>query len=103
MDNSDYKTVLDTIKIINKTFADFNDKTLTDIEEILEKVEEYKYPISIGIYGGIALFNLLGLISIFLIFVCECKCMSCLFHLFWNIEILFIIATFCLSAGLGNV
>ena len=102
LDNSDYKTVLDTIKIINKTFAYINDKTLTDIEEILEKVEEYKYPISIGIYGGIALFNLLGLISIFLIFVCECKCMSCLFHLFWNIEILFIIATFCLSAGLGT-
>ena len=38
----------------------------------------------------------------FFIFVCECKCMSCLFHLFWNIEIILIIGTFALSSGLGT-
>ena len=61
------------------------------------------YPYNSYIYfGGVAIFNLLGLLSMFLIFVCECKCMSCLFHTFWNIEIIFIIATFAISAVLGS-
>ena len=101
--NPDYSNAFDTIIKMHETFIDIKDDKLDDFEKKLKSVEDYKLPISLGIYGGIALFNLFGLISIFLIFVCECKCMSCLFHLFWNIEILLIIATFCLSACLGTL
>ena len=97
-----YDNALRTIDEMTKTFSDINNKTLKDLEEVLEKVYDKRLPTSIVIFGIIALFNLLGLISMFLIFVCECKCMSCLFHLFWNIEIILIIATFFLSACIGT-
>ena len=102
LDDRDYYKALRTIAEMGRTFNDINDNTLKDIEKILKKVYDNRLPTSIIIFGIIALFNLLGLISMFLIFVCECKCMSCLFHLFWNIEIILIIATFFLSACIGS-
>ena len=101
MNNPDYSNAKFFIEKMNETFSKINDNELKDIDKKLKKANDYKLHISIGIYGGIALFNLLGLVSMFLILVCESKYMSYLFHLFWNIEILLIIATFCLSAFLG--
>ena len=103
VNNPDYSDALDAINKMNETFSEIKENKLNCFDKILGKLKEHKLPIPLGIYGGIALFNLLGLISIFLVFVCECKCMSCLFHLFWNIEILLIIVTFCLSACLGTL
>ena len=95
-----YNDAKDDIERINDTFTEIIDNNLDDLEEIMKKMDN---PInSIVIFGGVGIFNLLGLLAMFILFVCECKCMSCLFHLFWNIEIIFIIATFFLSAILGS-
>ena len=100
-DNS-YNDAIQNIKRINNKLNEINDNQLEDLEKILKKMDDL-YPISsIVIFGGVGIFNLLGLLAMFLIFVCECKCMSCLFHLFWNIEIIFIIVTFFLSSILGT-
>lgn len=97
-----YKDEIATIDKMITTFEDINNKTLGDIEKIMEDLD-CLYPYNSYIcFGGVAIFNLLGLLSMFLIFVCECKCMSCLFHTFWNIEIIFIIGTFALSAVIGS-
>ena len=97
-----YKDEIATINKMISTFEDIKNKTLDDIEKVMKDLD-CLYPYNSYIYfGGVAIFNLLGLLSMFLIFVCECKCMSCLFHIFWNIEIIFIISTFALSALLGS-
>ena len=102
LDDIGYKEEIETIEKMISTFEDINNKTLGDIEKAMEDLD-CLYPYNSYIYfGGVAIFNLLGLLSMFLIFVCECKCMSCLFHTFWNIEIIFIIATFAISAVLGS-
>ena len=102
--NSDnfYNDAIQNIERINTTLNEIKNKSLEDLEIILKKMDDL-YPISsIVIFGGVGIFNLLGLLAMFLIFVCECKCMACLFHLFWNIEIIFIIVTFFLSSILGT-
>ena len=97
-----YKEPIEKINTMISIFEDINNKTLDDLEDSLKKFEDlYPYN-SIILFGGVAIFNLLGLLAMFLIFVCECKCMSCLFHLFWNIEIIFIIVTFGLTSIIGS-
>jgi hypothetical protein len=102
LNREDYNNELEIIQNLNETFTEIKEENFNDFEDVLKVFDDTGLYISIGIFGGIALFNLLGLISMFFIFVCECKCMSCLFHLFWNIEIILIIGTFALSSGLGT-
>jgi hypothetical protein len=102
LDRREYYDGLANIENMNVTFTNIKEKNFKDIEDFLKIFDDSGLYISIGVFGGIALFNLLGLISMFFIFVCECKCMSCLFHLFWNIEIILIIGTFALSSGIGS-
>ena len=85
------------------TFEDIKNKTLNDTEKIMKHADNLDIYNSLIGFGGIALFNFLGLLSMFLIFVCQCKCMSCLYHIFWNIEIIFIICTFFISAIIGSL
>ena len=92
-----------TIEKMISTFEDIKNENLNDTEKIMKHVDKlYIYNSLIG-FGGIALFNFFGLLSMFLIFVCQCKCMSCLYHIFWNIEIIFIICTFFISAIIGSL
>jgi len=101
LDEDTYKEPIEKINTMISIFEDINNKTLNDLEDSMKKTEDlYPYN-SIILFGGVAIFNLLGLLAMFLIFVCECKCMSCLFHFFWNIEIIFILVTFGLSALIG--
>ena len=83
-------------------FDTINNKNLSDIEKIMKKVDDLSPFNSIIFFGFIGIFNLFGLIIMLFIFVCEFKYMNCLFNLFWNLEILFIIITFFLSAILGS-
>ena len=85
------------------TFEDIKSETLNDTEKIMKHVDHLDIYNSLIGFGGIALFNFFGLLSMFLIFVCQCKCMSCLYHIFWNIEIIFIICTFFISAIIGSL
>ena len=92
---------LTKVESIKETFDNINNETLDDIEKYIDKWDEF-YPYnSIIIFGGLLIFNLLALISLFFLFVCNCKCISCCFNFFWNIEIIFIIATFFLSSLIG--
>ena len=84
-------------------FEDIKSETLNDTEKIMKHVDHLDIYNSLIGFGGIALFNFFGLLSMFLIFVCQCKCMSCLYHIFWNIEIIFIICTFFISAIIGSL
>ena len=84
-------------------FEDIKSETLNDTEKIMKHVDHLDIYNSLIGFGGIALFNFFGLLSMFLIFVCQCKCMSCLYHIFWNIEIIFIICTFFISAIIGTL
>jgi hypothetical protein len=103
LDPNKYRDEIATIEKMISTFEYINDTTLDDTEKVMQDLD-CLYPYNSYIcFGGVALFNLLGLLSMFLIFVCECKCMSCLFHTFWNLEIIFIIATFAISAFLGSL
>jgi len=103
LDPNKYRDEIATIEKMISTFEYINDTTLNDTEKLMQDLD-CLYPYNSYIcFGGVALFNLLGLLSMFLIFVCECKCMSCLFHTFWNLEIIFIIATFAISAFLGSL
>ena len=83
-------------------FDTINNKNLSDIEKIMKKVDDLSPFNSIIFFGFIAIFNFLGLIIMLFIFVCEFKYMNCLFNLFWNLEILFIIISFFISAILGS-
>ena len=85
------------------TFEDIKSETLNDTEKIMKHVDHLDIYNSLIGFGGIALLNFFGLLSMFLIFVCQCKCMSCLYHIFWNIEIIFIICTFFISAIIGSL
>ena len=85
------------------TFEDIKNENLNDTEKIMKHVDKLDIYNSLIGFGGIALFNFLGLLSMFLIFACQCKCMSCLYHIFWNIEIIFIICTFFISAIIGTL
>ena len=75
-----------------------NKKHLDTIEKIMSKWDKLNPYILIPFFAGLFFFNLFSLISLFFLFVCNCKCMSCFFHFFWNIEIILIIVTFFLSS-----
>ena len=98
--NEDQKSI---VQQMISTFEDIKSETLNDTEKIMKHVDHLDIYNSLIGFGGIALFNFFGLLSMFLIFVCQCKCMSCLYHIFWNIEIIFIICTFFISAIIGSL
>ena len=94
---------LEKVETLQKTFEKINNKTLEDIECFMETWDKYYPYSSIIIFGGVLIFNFLSLICLFSYFACNCECICCLFHLFWNLEIIFIIATFLLSSVLGSL
>ena len=102
IEKGNYESSLEKVSNMIDTLKEIKNKTLDDIEEILKAIDDYGIYIPIATFGGMGAFTLLILLSIFMIFVCECKCMSCLFHLFWNLEIILIIFTFASAAVLGS-
>ena len=102
IDKNIYKEELEIIQKMNETFEDIKSNTLEDMEKIMDKIDDLYPNNSFLFFGGIALFNLLALLAMFLIFVYQCKCMSCLYHTFWNLEMIFIICTFFIAAILGG-
>lgn len=101
--NDERSSSLEKVETIQKTFEKINNKTLEDIECFMETWDKYYPYSSIIIFGGVLIFNFLSLICLFSYFACNCECICCLFHLFWNLEIIFIIATFLLSSVLGSL
>ena len=85
-------------------------KTFTDIDDILDKIESKmkcfdKY-FKLGLYVlffAILVFCLLGILTLSLYFICNIDCIKCLFHLFWNIEMLIILVTLLVGASFGII
>ena len=96
--------LIDAGEKINSTSEVFNEiknNTLDDIEEVMVYFDKY---CKLGLYVlfiAIAVFSLFGLITLTAYFVCNCNCISCLFHLFWNIEMLIILITMLAGIGFG--
>ena len=88
---------------ISDTFRSIKDDTLENIENIMEKVDKYFKLSFIGLISVILLFCFLGLLALIIYFTCNCECISCLYHIFWNIEMIIIIITLLVGICFGII
>ena len=104
-DNSDFIDYLEipgkNISLMSDSINNIKNNTLDDIEEIMKYFDKEG---KLGLYllfCAIALLCLIGLLTLSFYFVCNCNCIVCLFHLFWNIEMLIIIITILVGVCFG--
>ena len=106
-DNNDISTNLGKMKgqitSISSKFSDIKDNTLDSVEKIMEFIDCYYKLGMIILFAAIAAMCLLGILSLTPYFCCNYSCISCLYHLFWNIEMLVIIITLLIGVCLGIV
>ena len=89
------------INLTSEAINNLKNKTLDDVEEVMELFDKY---CKLGLYvllSAISVFCFLGLLTLTPYFVCDCKCISCLYHIIWNIEMLIILVTMLAGIGLG--
>ena len=91
------------IESMTKVFNDFKTKELDDIEKIMEKFDKYGKLGLFVLFSAIIAFCFLCLLILSSYFICNCNCMSCLYHIFWNIEMLIIIVTMLIGVCLGLI
>ena len=105
--NGEFKEELERskqkIESISETFKTIKDDTLDNIEKIMEKLDKYFKLSFIALFSVILLFCFLGLISLIIYFICNCECISCLYHVFWNIQMIIIIITLLVGISFGIV
>lgn len=105
--NNDISTNLEKMKVqitsISSKFSDIKDNTLDSVEKIMEFIDCYYKLGMIILFAAIAAMCLLGILSLTPYFCCNYSCISCLYHLFWNIEMLVIIITLLIGVCLGIV
>ena len=89
--------------LVSEPFNDIKNGTLVDIEKIMLKLDKYFILGLYGLFCIIGLFCLLGLITLTAYFACSCSCISCLFHLIWNIQMIIIIVIILVGICLGTV
>ena len=104
-DNTNFIKYLETpskkISLMSDSINNIKNNTLDDIEAIMEHFDNEG---KLGLYllfCVIALLCLIGLLTLSFYFVCNCNCIVCLFHLFWNIEMLIIIITILVGVCFG--
>ena len=90
-----------TIINVTKIFYEIKDNLLEKIEDQFTKFDKYFKLGLFFMFSAILGFCLLGLLSLTAFFVCHFNCVKCLFHLFWNIEMLIIIVTLLIGVGSG--
>ena len=105
--NSDSSSKLDSFKdkitSFSSEFASIKDNTFDSVENIMKNIDDY-YKLSIIIlFAALAGLCLLGMLTLVPYFCCNYGCISCLFHLFWNIQMLLIIITVLIAICLGVV
>ena len=91
------------IEKMTKVFNDFKTKELDDIEKIMEKFDKYGKLGLFVLFSAIIAFCFFCLLILSSYFICNCNCMSCLYHIFWNIEMLIIIVTMLIGVCLGLI
>ena len=89
------------IEQISETFNSIKDDALDEMEKIMKDLDNYCNLGLIALFCAIFLFSFLSLITLIIFFTCNCECISCLYHLFWNIEMFIIIETLLIGSILG--
>jgi hypothetical protein len=105
--NSDSSSKLDPFKdkitSFSSEFTSIKDKTFDSVENIMQKIDDYYKLATIILFSALAGLCLLGMLTLVPYFCCNYGCISCLFHLFWNIQMLLIIITVLIAICLGVV
>ena len=105
--NSESSSKLDPFKekitSFSSEFTSIKDKTFDSVENIMKKIDDYYKLATIILFSALAGLCLLGMLTLVPYFCCNYGCISCLFHLFWNIQMLLIIITVLISICLGVV
>ena len=107
VESGEFKNELESsgqkIESISETFKTIKDEALDNIENIMEKVDKYFKLSFIALFSVILLFCVLGLTTLIIYFICNCDCISCLYHIFWNIEMIIIIITLLVGVCFGII
>ena len=98
---NDLKKSAQTINSTSEAINNIKNETLDEIEDVMKIFDKYCKLSLYVLFFAIIAFSLLGLLTLTPYFVCNCNCISCLFHLFWNIELLIILLTILVGIGFG--
>ena len=105
--NVEFQNSLENIKgeidKISETFNSIKNEALEDVERIMKDLDKYCNLGLMALFCVIFLFSFLSLITLIIYFTCNCDCISCLYHLFWNFEMIMIMATLLIGSVLGIV
>lgn len=82
-------------------FKSLKSSELSSIEEYMDCYKKYFKCALIYLFLAIFLFCFLCLLFLIIYFACNCECISCLFHLFWNIEMIVILASMLVGILFG--
>ena len=105
--NADFQNSLENIKgdidKISETFNSIKNEALEDVEKIMKEFDKQCNLDLMALFCAIFLFSFLSLITLIIYFTCNCQCISCLYHLFWNFEMIMILSTLLIGSVLGIV
>lgn len=99
-----FKELKNAGQTINSTSEAINNikiETLDEIEDVMKSFDKYCKLSLYVLFFAIIAFSLFGLLTLTTYFVCNCNCIGCLFHLFWNIEMLIILLTILVGICFG--
>jgi uncharacterized integral membrane protein len=89
------------INNVSSFFIKTKDEKLENLEKYMEYFDRYCKIGALGLFSVILVFCLFELLILIAYFICKCNCISCLFHLFWNIEMIIIIVTMLIGIVFG--
>ena len=89
------------IDTVSGLFKSLKSNQLNSIEEYIEDYKKYFKCCLIYLFLAIFLFSFLCFLFLIIYFACNCECISCLFHIFWNLEMIIIIATMLVGILFG--
>lgn len=87
----------------SELFFKLKNETLDDIENIMGYFDKYFKLGMFILFSVILAFCLFELLSLIAYFCYNCNCLGCLFHFFWNLEMLIIIIAILIGVVLGSV
>ena len=91
----------DKIDSVSGVFKSLKNKELNSIEKYIGDYNKYFKCSLFYLFIAIFLFCFLCFLFLIIYFACNCECISCLFHIFWNIEMIIIIATMLVGIIFG--
>ena len=95
------KNAKEEIDSASGVFKSLKSSQLNSIETYIEDYKKYFKCSLFYLFLAIFLFSFLCLLFLIIYFACNCECISCLFHVFWNIEMIIIIATMVVGILFG--